>query len=300
MLCYAHRVSGERSEDQPPIHDLLARIGALADEVHAATDEITRLRSQIERLQLEVGAAGLSRGAAHGDGGSSDLDDRYYWVFEASMRGNAASVLERLSQYARFAIPLRETLSGAELAAASDLGASEADVDLPEAEAPDPPLWIDLGCGRGEFCELVRGWGWQVEGVDNSPAAVEACRRRGIDATLEDVGSYLERRHGEPAGAISGIQLIEHLPRSSWLGFFERVHAALRPGGALLLETINPLNVDALTSFFVADITHTWPGHPRTLALMAGYAGFDDVDVTFLNPDQRGNPQDVVLWAVKQ
>jgi hypothetical protein len=66
------------------------------------------------------------------------------------------------------------------------------------------------------------------------------------------------------------------------------------------LETINPLNVDALTSFFVADITHTWPGHPRTLSLMAGYAGFDDVDVTFVNPDQRGNPQDVVLWAVKQ
>jgi hypothetical protein len=32
---------------------------------------------------------------------------------------------------------------------------------------------------------------------------------------------------------------------------------------------------------------------------MAEHAGFDDVQVVFLNPDQRGNAQDFAVWAMK-
>ena len=159
--------------------------------------------------------------------------------------------------------------------------------------------WVDLGCGQGEFCTLLREWGWDVEGVDASPDAVEACRARGIDVTLADVLAYLETRPDDPVGGVSAIQLIEHLPRRAWVHLFEEIHRALSPGGALLLETINGQNPDAIADYFVADVTHTWPGHPETLRLMAEHAGFQRVEVRFLHEDHRGRAQDVAIWAVK-
>jgi cyclopropane fatty-acyl-phospholipid synthase-like methyltransferase len=105
---------------------------------------------------------------------------------------------------------------------------------------------------------------------------------------------------GPPApDAISAIQLIEHLPRARWLELFDGIVRALRPRGALLLETINGQNVAALADHFFADVTHTWPGHPETLRLMAEHVGFEDVEVRFEHPDGRGSAQDVAIWARK-
>ena len=168
-----------------------------------------------------------------------------------------------------------------------------------KADPGDRSRWVDLGCGKGEFCALLREWGWDAEGVDGSPGAVEACRARGIDVTLADVLDYLETRPDDPVGGMSAIQLIEHLPRRAWVRLFQEIHRALGPGGALLLETINGQNADAVADYFVADVTHTWPGHPETLKLMAEHAGFEQVEVRFVNPDHRGRAQDVAIWAVK-
>ena len=194
------------------------------------------------------------------------------------MRGAAESIEDRLRGYEDLAVPLRKDLATTE---------------------ESRPRWIDLGCGQGEFCTVLREWGWEAEGVDASPGAVEACRARGIDVTLADVLAYLETRPDDPVGGVSAIQLIEHLPRRSWVHLFEEVHRALVPGGALLLETINGQNPDAIADYFVADVTHTWPGHPETLRLMAEHAGFPRVEVRFLHEDHRGRAQDVAIWAVK-
>jgi O-antigen chain-terminating methyltransferase len=209
----------------------------------------------------------------------TEIPDAYYWAFEQRMRGTSASVEDRLRGYEGHAVHLLETLG---------------------TDHADPPRWLDLGCGQGEFCSLLRGWGWRAEGIDSSPDAVEACRARGIDVTLADVLAYLETRpDDDPVAGISAIQLIEHLPRRSWVHLFEEIHRALAPGGALLLETINGQNPDAVADYFVADVTHTWPGHPETLRLMAEHAGFDQVEVRFLHEDHRGRAQDVAIWAVK-
>lgn len=258
----------------------------LADQIQAANADIDRIRGDIDRLDRVVASLGVGPGdgadrAVPSGGAPAVVPDAYYWAFEGRMRGTSASVLDRLRRYESFAVPLRDALR---------------DPHVPDA---DPPIWLDLGCGLGEFCELVREWGWRVEGVDSSPAAVEACRTKGVEATLADVTDFLATRRGEAPGAISAIQVIEHLPRDAWVGLFERAHAALAPGGALLVETINGLNPEAVTAYFVADVTHTWPGHPETLTLMAEHAGFAQVEVVFCNPDGRGNAQDFAIWATK-
>lgn len=255
----------------------------LAERLREVTVDIERARGDLERLDRVVGE--LRRSTATGGAkseGAPIVDDSYYWSFEHRMRGDASSVIGRLRRYERFAVALREGLA-AEAAA---------------SESPQP-LWLDLGCGLGELCELAREWGWRVHGVDSSPRAVDACRAKGIDATLAEVDGYLETRRGEAPGAISAIQLIEHIPRGQWIPLFERIHSTLRPGGAMLIETINGLNPDAVASYFVADVTHTWPGHPETLRLMAEHTGFQSVEVVFLNEDHRGSAQDFAIWAHK-
>lgn len=245
--------------------DLAERLAILEDRANAG----------IERLQLQVSQLSTGGEAAGAPGGTA-VPDAFYWAFEERMRGSTDSVRHRLAGY--------------EARARRQLEA----VRTNDAPAPG---WVDLGCGNGEFCELLRDWGWAVEGVDASPAAVEECRRRGIDVTLADAMSYLETRPPSPLGGISAIQLIEHLPRERWVAFFEGAHRALAPGGALLVETINGLNAQAVADHFNADVTHTWPGHPETLRLMAEHAGFDHVEVLYENDDERGAAQDIAIWA---
>ena len=250
----------------------------LASRLAEAEEEAKKARGDYERLELELRALTPAAPPTSARAAWEQIPDGYYWAFEQRMRGSSDTVEERLRAYEDLAAPLRHE--------------QQVDEEV-------PPRWIDLGCGQGEFCAVLRAWGWDAEGVDASPAAVEACRARGIEATLADVLAYLESRPDDPVSGVSAIQLIEHLPRRAWVHLFEQIHRALAPGGALLLETINGQNPEAIADYFVADVTHTWPGHPETLRLMAEHAGFADVRIRFLHEDHRGRAQDVAIWAVK-
>ena len=257
----------------------LATIAAdLAARLAEAEEVMRKARGDYERLEVELRALAPSGAATSASAVWTEIPDGYYWAFEQRMRGAAGSIEDRLRGYEDLVVPLRGSLASTE---------------------ESRPRWVDLGCGQGEFCTLLREWGWDVEGVDASPDAVEACRARGIDVTLADVLAYLETRPDDPVGGISAIQLIEHLPRRAWVHLFEEIHRALAPGGALLLETINGQNPEAIADYFVADVTHTWPGHPETLRLMAEHAGFERVEMRFLHEDHRGRAQDVAIWAVR-
>lgn len=258
--------------------DLAMIASDLASRLAEAEEVVRKARGDYERLEVALRALSPSGTATSGSAAWTEIPDGYYWAFEQRMRGAAGSIEDRLRGYEDLVVPLREA------AGTTD---------------DRRPRWIDLGCGHGEFCALLAEWGWDVEGVDVSPDALEACRARGIDVTLADVLAYLETRPDDPVGGVSAIQLIEHLPRRAWVHLFEEIHRALAPGGALLLETINGQNPDAIADYFVADVTHTWPGHPETLRLMAEHAGFPRVEVRFLHEDHRGRAQDVAIWAVK-
>jgi SAM-dependent methyltransferase len=246
------------------------------------TASLARLSAELaDRLiDLEAHVRALEAGSTTGSGGVPDdegsragVPDSYYWRFETAMRGSTEAIDARLRQYERFAVRWREEAG------------------------PGPRLWIDVGAGRGEFAEILREWGWDVLGVETSLEAFEACREKGIDAVLADGIGFLEAYGGRGPTVVSAIQVIEHLPAATWLRFFRAARRALVPGGRLLVETINPLNVASLSSHFFADVTHTWPMHPEVGRLMAEEAGFDRTETVFLNDDERGNAQDFALIA---
>lgn len=260
-----------------PISRRSDRIGAeLAGLVADLAERLVATQAELARLQLDRDrpAGETPPVSAEHAGGGEGLPDSYYWAFEQRLRGSPDEVAWRLRQYEGLATGLLEGVSD------------------------EQPLWLDIGCGRGEFCKLLKGWGWMAWGVDASVQAVEECRAAGIEASVADALEYLRDYQGPTPSGLSAIQLIEHLPKERWLTFFERARALLSDGGGLLVETINPLNVQALSEFFFGDVSHTWPANPETLRLMAEHVGFEKTEILFVNHDHRGNPQDYTLWAV--
>ena len=147
-----------------------------------------------------------------------------------------------------------------------------------------PSKVVDLGCGRGEFLDLLRGAGIAAYGVDMSEAMVSACRQRALDARQEDI---LEHLAGLPEGSLGGIfcaQVVEHLEPAGVIRFFELALMALGEGGALVVETLNPRSLATFTNALYVDLGHLRPLHPLTLTFLAESVGFRDVGVRYSSP----------------
>jgi O-antigen chain-terminating methyltransferase len=140
---------------------------------------------------------------------------------------------------------------------------------------------MDLGCGRGEFLELLRERGFRGEGVDLNTQMIGLCRDKGLDVRRADI---LEALAGTTDGSLDGIfssQVIEHVSAAHLERLVELAFAKLAPGGTLVLETINPASVFALVQVYFLDLSHRLPVHPLALRFLLESAGFADVRVIY-------------------
>lgn len=140
---------------------------------------------------------------------------------------------------------------------------------------------LDLGCGRGEFLELLRDRGFRGAGVDLNAQMVEACRGKGLRAEQADLLDALAGRADASLDGIFSAQVIEHLPAAVLERLIELAQAKLAPGGTLILETINPTSVYALVHAFFADLSHRFPVHPETLRFLLDAAGFEPTEIVY-------------------
>jgi 2-polyprenyl-3-methyl-5-hydroxy-6-metoxy-1,4-benzoquinol methylase len=145
------------------------------------------------------------------------------------------------------------------------------------------PVW-DLGCGRGEFLELLREAGIVAQGVENSPDAFHLCKEKGLNVTQTNLFTFLEDADDESAGGIFAAQVIEHLPVELQLRFVDLCYIKLKPGSALVIETINPECLFALVRNFYLDPTHMRPVHPEMLRFAMESKGFCRVKVRYSGP----------------
>jgi len=210
------------------------------------------IRRELERLLSSAAPPSGSTGAPAVPAATAVIDSYKYVGFEDQFRGDQADIRRRLSDYV------------ADFAGASDV--------------------LDIGCGRGEFLDLLRGAGIGARGLDLNHEMVEGCRARGLAADEGDALGYLR---AQPDGALGGLfaaQVVEHLEPAYLMRVLDAAYHALRPGSRIVLETINPACWFAFFESYIRDLTHVRPIHPDTLKYLLTASGFQRVEIRFRAP----------------
>ena len=177
----------------------------------------------------------------------------FYHAFEDLHRGSRELIGKRLEVYLPFVAPLRELLQ--------------------------PTLAVDLGCGRGEWLELLGQAGFDAHGVDSEPDMVQTCRALGLSVTQGDALEHLRSLGNDSHGVVSGFHIAEHITFEQLQMLVTEALRVLQPGGLLILETPNPENLVVGTSNFWLDPTHKRPIPPSLLSFLPEHEGYQRVKI---------------------
>lgn len=195
-----------------------------------------------------------------------DKLDAYYIAFEDACRGTREEIRNNLKVY----LPLlAQTIP--ELAAQENSNEKQLEV-------------LDLGCGRGEWLQLLNENNWRTAGIDTNKIMVQDCLNADLNVEEADATIYLKQQAADTVSVITAFHMIEHIPFADLLSLFEETIRILKPGGVIIFETPNPENILVGSHTFYHDSTHTNPLTPTSMEFLARYTGFSNIQIKRLHP----------------
>jgi O-antigen chain-terminating methyltransferase len=233
---------------------------AIAKAENDLRSEIARFSLQLQHARSELSIQANSINAlSHGAGqisadvsGDTHQLDALYAALEDRFRGRRDEIKERFEVY------------------------------LPYVKKRAPV--VDLGCGRGEWLEILNEAGIEASGVDTNLIQLEQCRARGLNVSEEDVLARLERLDDASVGAITGFHIVEHVPLKTLITLLNETLRVLQPGGVAIFETPNPENVLVGSNYFYMDPTHRHPLPSELLEFLLESRGFAGIEILNLHP----------------
>jgi O-antigen chain-terminating methyltransferase len=184
--------------------------------------------------------------------------DAFYLSFENLFRGSRADIKNRFRVY----LPVLKRRG---------VGASAMPV-------------LDIGCGRGEWLELLGEEGLLARGVEANRVEVAQCRERGLKVVEADFISYLRELPDKSVGAVTGFHVIEHLRAEAMMEVLDEAVRVLTSGGVLIFETPNPQNVLVGSYYFHFDPTHQKPLPSPVMSFLFEARGLVEVEIINLHP----------------
>ncbi len=189
------------------------------------------------------------------------MDKDFYRDFEEKYRGSRDLIKSRLRVYLPFVVPLLEV--------------------YPEATA------LDLGCGRGEWLELMVENGFQAIGIDLDKQMLMQAENLGLNVTCRNAIEYLNTLPESSQVVISAMHFVEHISFANLQELVKAALFALKPGGLLIMETPNPENIVVGSCAFYLDPTHNRPIPPNLLSFVPEYYGFKTTKVLRLQESEH-------------
>jgi O-antigen chain-terminating methyltransferase len=142
---------------------------------------------------------------------------------------------------------------------------------------------LDIGCGRGEFLEILRNHNIGGMGVDLDADMVAYCKSRQLEVEQGDAITYLQNLDDKSVDGIFIDQVVEHLEPAYLVRLLALCHQKMKFGYYLVVETVNPLSFISFANFYI-DLTHKRPVHPETLQFLVSAAGFRESEKKFFSP----------------
>ena len=142
---------------------------------------------------------------------------------------------------------------------------------------------LDIGCGRGEFLEILKNHDIGGIGVDSDPDMRAYCRSRQLEVEHSDAIAYLETLEEKSLDGIFIDQVVEHLEPDYLIRLLALCYQKMKFGYYIVIETVNPLSFVSFVNFYI-DMTHKRPVHPETLQYLLSAAGFRECEKKFFSP----------------
>lgn len=149
---------------------------------------------------------------------------------------------------------------------------------------------LDLGCGRGEMLEVFRESGIAARGIDLNDDSIALCQASGLDVEKADLFAYLGALPDGSLGGVVCCQVVEHLPPARLPEMIRLIHAKLRTGGLVAIETPNPECLAIFATHFYIDPTHRHPIPPVLASFYLEEAGFGGIEIERLSPAIESMP----------
>ena len=265
---FQHRVSLMDASYRDALHVSLERAGS--DIQKRLWADLARVREEFDRLifselrliRQRAGGVGLPAGPSRPEG-----------------TANEVAPTPPSLDYARFAERFRGP--------AEHVKAGQR-IYLPYFEGRQEVL--DIGCGRGEFLELMREAGVPARGIDLSEESAAACRHNGLTAETADLFPYLAAL---PEASLDGIfcaQVVEHLPPERLPEMIRLCATRLARHGVIALETPDPACLAIFATHFYLDPTHQRPVPAPLLAFYLEECGVGSIEVRRLSPAVESMP----------
>jgi len=148
---------------------------------------------------------------------------------------------------------------------------------------------LDLGCGAGRFLLHFMARGHTTLGVDESPGALEVCRRRGAGPVWEGSVTQVTAKLGRFQTILmmgNNLGLLGNRRRARWL--LRRFAGVTGPGGRILFTVVNPYATENPYHLAYHERNRTRGRMPGQLRLRVRYANHkgDWFDYLFVSPDE--------------
>ena len=186
--------------------------------------------------------------------------DAMYVAFEDRFRGTREDIKERQSVYLPYVEKVQKKIEGG--------------------------LVLDVGCGRGEWLELLAKDGYVAKGVDLNRMMVVQSRELGLNVVEGDVFDYFIDMESESLSVVTGFHIVEHLPLKTMIALFDQAYRVLKPGGMVIFETPNPENIIVGSCNFYYDPTHRNPIPPEALKFLLEARGYQDLEILRLHENE--------------
>ncbi|RWZ79505.1 MAG: methyltransferase domain-containing protein [Candidatus Chaera renei] len=242
-------------------HEQYAR--DIDDTVSAIQRSQDNLRQAFNLLQASNGPPRKKVSNGHNSDLFADNHnlDVFYTLFEDRFRGTEELITNRLREYLPLFINSRINF--------------------------DKNPVLDIGCGRGEFLQLLKSTLITAVGLDINYDMVRRAQEKGLKVTQGDAVAHLEKSGPQKYGAITGFHIVEHIPFNVLMKMFTAAHKSLVRGGFVLFETPNPENVTVGSAGFYMDPSHLNPLPPDLLAFALEVCGYRKIDIMRLHPAVR-------------
>ena len=195
--------------------------------------------------------------------------EKFYFDFEDSFRGPETEITKRLGRYVGY---LKRFSKGSGV--------------------------LDLGCGRGEWLELLRKNGYKGVGVDENSLMVEKTRSKGLEAFKQNFLDYLHSQPNRSFSCITGFHIAEHLQFNELIELVKVAHRVLKDDGIFILELPYTGGERTVLDRFYLDPTHIKPVPPELLKFLFEHENKFRCEMLMLHPEDPTKPETSLDYSI--